>query len=277
MISHYPLSFLVRVSYCIFPFILNLCFYIFIGLSITTTLHPLEVRNAIAITDCFFIYIIDIIILFVYGKCMGSWSELLYGIEDNLCIVTWVILTYPVFFIFFLPYLMYSLLRRYNAHPSGLWERAFGGSGASLELLNCDGSNGGFAFGRYIYIGIPFFIFAVIYLVLFIAFVPLWYFIFSPFGMTMYSVCLAVCFTPPDAVMTTINDRVDQTYNWGLFLNVFGIDLLAFLSSACYVGLVGSHAHAVILLVVSVIYFAIFSIYSIYRLVCGNSNPFEFP
>ncbi|KAK8834936.1 hypothetical protein M9Y10_011415 [Tritrichomonas musculus] len=276
MFEHQPLSIIVKISFCIFPFVLSACFYIFIGFSITTRLNPQEVRNAIAITDCFFIYIIDCVMLFIYNKCMGSLSELFYGV-DNLVLSILLILSYPVFFLFYLPFLMYMFLKYYLATPYDLWERVFGGGSGSLETLKCDRDTGAGVFGRYIYIGIPFFIFAVIYLAIFIALSPLWYFLFTPFGMMMYSICLAVSFNPFEVVVTTINDRVDTTYKWGLFINLFGIDLLAILSSGCYVGLVGPHFWAILLLVVSLLYFACFSVYSIYRLFCSDEPLFEHP
>ena len=276
MFEHQPLSIIEKISYCIFPFVLNFCFYLFIGFSITTDLHPQEVRNAIAVTDCFFIYIIDVIIMFFYGKCMGSMSELFYGI-DNIILSILLILSYPVFFLFYLPFLMYMFLKYYLATPYDLWEKVFGGGSGSLETLKCDRDSGAGIFGRYIYIGIPFFIFAVIYLGIFIFLSPLWYFIFSPFGMMMYSICLAVSFNPIEVVVTTINDRVSQTYKWGLFFNIYRIDFLALLSSACYLGLVGPHFQAILLLVVSALYFAAFSIYSIYKLFCSDEPLFENP
>ncbi|OHT02023.1 hypothetical protein TRFO_30983 [Tritrichomonas foetus] len=277
MLEHDPLSPLVKISYCIFPFVLNVAFFLFIGFSITPTLIPKEVPNAIALTDCFFIYVIDCIIMFIYGKCMGTWSELFYGVDDNIFLVIILISTFPVFFLFFLPYLMFSLMKNYIGSPYAIWERVFGMGGASLKNLKCDGDAGLAIFGRYIYIGFPFIIFSLVYLIIFLALAPLWYFVFSPFGMTMYSVCLAVSFNSDEVRASTINDRVDQTYRWGMFLNVYGIDLLAFLSSACYVGLYQFDWKSGFLLIVSVLYFAAFSIPSVYKLFCSDQPLFDFP
>ena len=277
MLDHTPLTILQKVSFCIFPFVMNVCFLIFIIVSITTTLSPLDPRNSIPITDCFFIYILDCVFFYMYGKCMGTFTEIFYGVEDNLFLDIILIITYPVFFLFYLPFIMYSMMKRYHASPADVWEKVFGSGGMSLSNLRTDIDSGVSTIGRYIYIGIPFGIFALIYILIFIALTPLWYFVFSPLGMTMYSICLAVSFAFDEYRASTMNDRVDVTYNWGLFLNIYGIALLATISSACYIGLVGPDWHAILLIVVSGLYFGIFCGPAIYFLFCSDKPPFEFP
>jgi hypothetical protein len=136
-----------------------------------------------------------------------------------------------------------------------MWERMFSGTGASIERLRCDEPNFVQAFIRYIYIGIPWFVFAVIDIAVIISLSPLWLLIMSPVGTGMYGPCLAVGLSSPDFRTTSVNDRVERTYRWGMIMNVFVLALLGVLVSVSYVAMVGAHWWAVLLLVVCLLYF----------------------
>jgi hypothetical protein len=193
-------------------------------------------------------------IMILYGLVMGNWSELFYGV-DNFFLSILLCISYPVFFLFFIPFAIFRIMVMGPGTPVGLWERVFAGSSGSTENLKCEGGSVGLYIVRYIYIGIPFFIFALIYILLMIALSPLWYYIFSPIGIGMYSVCLAVGLSPDDVRASSINERVERTYRWGMIINVFVLALLGILVSACYIGLVAPHWWAVVLLVFSLLNF----------------------
>ena len=266
-----PLSWKVRLTFCIGPFIMNACFIIFIAVSITTTLHPLEPRNSIPLTSCFLIYLIGIGIMTFYGLIMGNWSEIFYGVDDTGLSIA-LIITWPIFYLLFLPFAVYRLVSRVGS-PKGLWEKLFSGTGGSLENLRCEGESGGKLFLRYIYIGIPFGLFALIYIVIMVFFSPLWYFILSPIGMGMYSVCLGISCHSEEVRVTSINDRVDRTFRWGMFFNVFVVAVMEFLCTVCYAGLVGAQWQAIVALLASLLYFLPCSIPTIYWMCCGRNRP----
>lgn len=267
MINDSPLTWKERLTFCIGPFVINLCFIIFICCSITTDLHPLEPRNSIALTDCFLLYLIDIIILVFYGIIMGSWSELLFGVE-NVCLSFAIIISYPVFFLMFLPFAIYRVMVRIGT-PARLWERVFGGSGLSLENLQCDG--GRFMLIRYIYIGIPFLIVSLVYIGVMVLLSPMWYFLLTPIGMGMYSICFSVGFHTEDVRVSSVNDRVGRTYRWGMFFNVFIVALVQILSCACYMGMVGSHWWAVLSFTMSLVYFVLCAFPTAKSMICGHT------
>ena len=273
MLLDAPLSWKQRLTFCIGPFIMNLCFIIFIAASITTTLHPLEPRNSIPLTSCFLIYLIDIIIMVFYGLIMGNWSEIFYGIDDTglsiaLCI------SWPVFYLFFLPFAIYRLAGRVGT-PTSLWEKMFSGSGASLENLKCDSGSPGRVFLRYIYLGIPFGLFALIYILLMVFFSPLWYFVISPIGMGMYGICLSVSCHSEEIRVTSINDRVGRTYRWGMIFNVFVVGVMEFLCCCCYIGMVGGHWQAIVSLIASLLYIVTCSIPTFASLCCGRGRALD--
>jgi hypothetical protein len=232
---------------------MNLSFLIFLFFSITRTLIPQEYRNQIGLTTMFLLWITHILTFFLYGKIMGNWSELLYGVE-NLPLSLIICITYPVFYFFFLPIAIFRIAIIIGT-PHSLWERIFSGTAASITGLQCNDDNLGQIVLRYLYIGIPWFIFAVIYIVLMVLLSPLWLFILSPVGTGMYGICLAVGLSSDDVRATSVTDRVERTYRWGMIVNVFGLCLLGMSVSICYVVLVGGHWWAVLLLVVCVLYF----------------------
>jgi hypothetical protein len=85
-----------RITFCIFPTITNFCFILFIALSIDLSETPGHPRNAIALTDCFLLFLLDMLVMIFYGLVMGNWSELFYGVTDP--IIAWlVIASWPVF------------------------------------------------------------------------------------------------------------------------------------------------------------------------------------
>ena len=266
-----PLSWRIRFTFCIGPFIMNACFIVFIGCSITLALHPLEARNAIALTCCFLIFVIDAIIVGFYGLIMGNWSELFYGIDSTFLSIALAI-SWPVFFLFYLPYVIYTLMVRWGS-PKAVWEKAFGGC-ASIEYLKCGSASGGKVFVRYLYIGIPFGLFALLYIIAMVVLSPLWYFIIAPIGMGMYSICFSISFMSEDVRVTSVNDRVARTYRWGMFFNIIvsGLELLV---SCCYLGLVASHWWAILLLITSGIYFLACIVPTIMWMCCGRSKAID--
>jgi hypothetical protein len=201
----------------------------------------------------FLLWLAHIAILCLYGKIMGNWSELLYGV-DNLPLSIAICITYPVFYFFFLPLAVFRIVIIVGS-PVFLWERMFTGTPASITGLKCREADFGQLFLRYIYIGIPWSCFALLYILLMVALSPLWVFLLSPIGMGMYGVCLAVGLSSDDVRSTSVADRVERTYRWGMIVNVFVLCLLGIAVSICYLALVEVHWWAVLLLVVCLLYF----------------------
>jgi hypothetical protein len=194
--------------------------------------------------------------MILYGLIMGNWSELLYGV-DNFFLSILICVSYQVFFLFFIPFAIFRIMVIGPGTPVGLWEKMFSGGAGSTENLKCESASAGVYIIRYIYIGVPFFIFALIYILLMVALSPLLYFILSPVGIGMYSVCLAAGLSRDDIRVSNINERVERTYRWGMIINVFVLALLGILVSACYIALVAAHWWAVTLLVFCVLNFLV--------------------
>jgi hypothetical protein len=261
MFDSMPLSLKVRVLYCIFPFCMNLCFLLFVCFSITRTLIPQEPRNSIAVTTIFLLWLVQIATMVLYGRIMTSASELFYG-RDNFALSIWLSISYPVFFFFFLPFAIYRIIV-FIGTPNKLWERAFGQAiaAAAEENASCL---------RYVYVGIPWFIFAAVYILLMVALAPLWYFVLSPLGMGMYSICLAVGLNSDEFRASSINDRVERTYRWGMVINLFVLALLGIAVGSAYVALVASHWWALLLLIVCSLYFLVGIVPTVRDVCLGN-------
>lgn len=243
-----------RILYIGFPFAINLCFLIFIGVSIDVNQWPSWPVNSIPLTLVFLHYLTGIAMLFTYGKTVtDGFYDMFLGTE-NMCLHITLVLSYPIFFLFRLPVILFRFIV-YIGTPCDLWDRIFEGTGGSLDNLRPENAPNGFdVFVRGIYIGIPFFIFSVIYMGVLIFLSPIWYFIFSPVGLSTYGTCLAVSMQADDSNTTSYNDRVDQSYPWGLFINVFILNLEYMFGAISYIALVGSEWQAVLLLIVTLFY-----------------------
>lgn len=244
------------ISFILFPLLTNLSLLLFMCFSINLYIPSSDARNVLGIISIFVYYLGCLILFFAYGRSTSGLHEL-FGHNANSCIVIILIITYPIFFLFWLPYLIYQLLL-YSGTPKALWEKVFAETAFSLENLYPElNKNGCTLFGRYLYIGIPFFLFALIYVLIIVFFTPVWYYILSPFGLGTFGICLFVSLRFPHSTESDLSERAHRSYRWGVFIHVFTLALPCVLLSCIYLATAGAHWYAILMLVCSGLHFVV--------------------
>ena len=209
------------------------------------------------------------LLLYGYGKATDEWDELLGGPTNSLLVII-IVITYPIFYLFWLPWVLYHLVLLIGS-PKEVWQRMFENTFFTLDKLIPDlVYSKGELIVNYIYIGIPFFLFCVIYIGLVILLVPLWYFIFSPIGYGVFGIALNVSFHFPSTTSLEIEDRIDRTHRVGTFIHVYVECLPLIIISAVHVGIVGNTWYGILLLVLSIINFVVDCYTAIKNLFCNN-------
>ena len=244
------------LTFILLPFCTNLSLLLFLIFSIDLFIAPSQPRNIIGIIGIYVYYIACLIMFFAYAYSTRGTSEL-FGSGTNKCLVFALMISYPIFFLFWLPYIMYQLMV-YTGSPKLVWEKLFNGSVMSLERLFPDfNSNKCTLFGRYLYIGIPFFLFSLIYVLILIALSPLWYYLLSPLGLGTFGICLHVSLHFPHSTEIDLHRRMALTYRLGVACYVFAMDIPCIILAGVFIGLVAPEWHAILLLVASLLQFVV--------------------
>lgn len=244
------------ISFIFFPIATNLALLLFLIFSIDLYVPASSATNVIG-TIGFFVYYLGCFFLFLaYAKSTNGLFDL-FGSSFNTFLIIIIIITYPIFFLFWLPYIIYQLLV-YAGTPKAIWEKIFAGTFFSLENLYPEFcSNTCQLVGRYIYIGFPFFLFALIYICIIIFLSPLWYYVLSPIGFGTLGICLHVSLRFPHSTEFDLVQRTQKSYTLGIFVHTYAIALPCIILGACYVAFVGSRWHAIFLLVMTCLHFAV--------------------
>ena len=165
------------LSTIVLPFFMNLFSIIFVCVSIDLNVLPTEPTNSIPIVMLFFLYL-EGMAEFVCYYLAENGPEDIFGDRHWIILVPFVIISYPVYFLFKIPFIIIRLFEIFGS-PGSIWEKAFSDSCYSTYYLSYSNNENCVAFTlRLIYIGLPFFIFALIYIILMIALAPLWLFLF---------------------------------------------------------------------------------------------------
>jgi hypothetical protein len=243
------------LSTMFFPFFTNLFILFFEIFSFKIYSPVSHGSNVIAIIGIFIYYLGGLVMFVAYGRSTGGWGEL-FG-RANVCLILCLVITYPVFYLFWLPLIVWQLII-YVGTPNQLWERIFGGTAMSTELLHREFSSSSCQlYMRYIYIGFPFGLFCAIGFLVVIALTPLWYFIFSPVGLGMAGVALHISLRFPHSTEGDFVERIQLSSRMGIFFHVW---LLAFpfaVMSIIHIAVVGVTWHGVTLAVVSLLHFVV--------------------
>jgi hypothetical protein len=190
-----------------------------------------------------------------YGKALGGWREVLGG--ASACIIVMVILTYPIFYLFWLPLVVWRL-STYFGSPKELWERVFQGTAMSLDKLYPEyNPNQCQLFLRYFYIGLPFILCCIIGFAILVGLAPLWYFIFSPFGLGTTGVALHVSMHFPHSTEGDYVERIIMSWHIGGFLHVWLLALPFAILSIVHLCLVKVTWYGVLMAVCSLLHFVV--------------------
>ena len=246
----------IALDVAIFPLVTNLAILLFICFSIDLYISYQSPRVIIGVVAILWWYIGGLAHFVAYGNSTKEWDELLGG-PTNFLIVIIIIITYPVFYLFWLPYVLFHLIRAVGS-PWEVWQKLFDNSPLTLDKLipdlvetRCE------LFINHLYVGIPFYLFCIIYIGFVIFLLPLWYFIFSPLGYGVLGVALNVSFHFPSVTSYEIEDRIERTYGMGTFIHVYVVCLPMFILSAVHVGVVGATWYNILLLVITIVNFAV--------------------
>jgi hypothetical protein len=249
------------LSFIILPILTNLSILLFEIGSLDAFTASSDPTNVLGLIGIFFYYIGCLLLFVAYGRSTGGW-DVLFGAKVRV-LAGFLVVTYPVFYLFWLPIIIYQLLL-YVGTPRSIWEKGFEGTMMSTEWLHPD-----FCFSRcqrilrFIYIGIPFGIFSLIIIAIIIVLSPLWYFILSPLGFGTLGICLHISLHFPHSTETDLLERIALTYRWGVFVHVWALALPFTIISISHLVVVGVTWFGVMLAIFSLLQFLIDAIPSV--------------
>ena len=235
------------LSTIILPFCFNLFTIIFVCVVIDLNQLPTVPTNSIPIVMLFFLYL-EGMAEFVCYYLAENGPEELFADRHWKFLVPFVVISYPVYFIFKIPFIIIRLFEIFGS-PGSIWEKAFSDSCYSIYYLAYSNNENCISFTlRLIYIGIPFFIFALIYVILMIALSPLWLFVFSPIGLDCFGIgaCITLLSSEEDTVTT--EERTNRVYYENQVV-MLSRSLTGLIFMCCHLGLTGTHWCSIILLV----------------------------
>ena len=253
----------------ILPFITNLSVLLFVIFSIDLYISYSEPTIIIAIVAILWWYIHGFIQFFAYGRVTGEWEELL-GRSGKACLVLSIVLTYPIFYLFWLPYVLYHMVINIGS-PWEVWQRIFDGKALSLEKLIPDlVENKCELVLNYLYIGLPWVIFTLIYIGIIIFLTPFWYFILSPIGYGVLGIVLNVSLRFPSTTSDEIEYRLDRSYRLGTLVHVYGQCLPMLILAIVHIIVVGTKWYNILLICAAGLNFVVDCFTSIYDYFCSD-------
>jgi hypothetical protein len=243
------------LSSIIFPFLTNLSILLFEIFAIKVFQASSDPTNVIGVLGLFVYYFGCLVLFVAYGRSTGGWNEL-FGRPAGFLVVTLVI-TYPIFFLFWLPLVIWQLVM-YVGSPKELWQREFQGTVMSIEKLYPDYVNNQCQrYLRFIYIGIPFVLFSIIVIILIIALTPLWYFLFSPLGLGTCGVALHISLHFPHSTEGDFVERIETSARLGIFFHVWLLALPFAVFALVHLIIVGVTWYGILLAICALLQFAV--------------------
>jgi len=218
------------ISTAIFPFLTNFSIIIFLINVFDIYLpfsHP-DFQTSVALISI--LYIGGMIQFYSYGKSIGGWNELLSGSSSKFILFI-ILISYPVFYLFWLPFLIYRIIM-FIGSPYRIWQNIFQDS--CMSLLHIADQESLSKILPLLYSGIPFCIFATIYILIFVLLSPLWYLLFSPIGLGTLGICLNLSLYFPHSTEMDLASRLEKSFGKGTFIHVYIIALPAVIVSLIY-------------------------------------------
>ena len=265
--GHDGLGARITIFYIVFPLFTNLFVLIFEALAIKIYQASSQPTNVIGVIGLFVWYINGLLHFTMYGRSTGGWKDV-FG-SANACLVVSLVACYPIFFLFWLPYIMFQT-SMYFGTPRKIWNRIFSDSCMSTDNLVRDFTTStGQLVCRYFYIGIPFGLFSLI-LILLMAFTsPIWYWILSPTGLGTLGVALHVSLHYPHTLESDVVERIHDSEGWGIFIHVFTLALPFFVLGIAHMASAGFTWYALLITLIAGLEF-LSGCYPAVKKLCGE-------
>lgn len=259
-------------GYAFLALLLNLCYAIFLGVSFDTSVAISENRNVIAIAATVWYYLGLLALVVVFGHRMLIWEKL----KEEKCgifMIVLIVIFYPIYFLLTLPMTVYYIFR-YLGTPCNLWEKVFQNSCLSLDHLTYERAG---TYCKlvlyYMSIGLLFALFTLFYVIFVFAFFPIYYYLFAPFGFGPYGINIFLSLRHLDEFSSFSWDCIEKTYLYAIFTFAWFVAFPAILFAIFYIVFVLATAwHAILLLVVAILYFFIFGIITSIVICCGSKR-----
>ncbi|EAY08704.1 hypothetical protein TVAG_079640 [Trichomonas vaginalis G3] len=263
--EHTCKSTMVIVDMEVLPLLTNISILLFLIFSIDLYRANDYINNVLAYCTVIFWYISGLVQFIAYGRVTGGWDDL-FGASGFAILIIIIVITYPIFYLFWLPIVLYHLVMLIGC-PWQLWQRRFQNGCMTLDKLipSLADSTASLVL-CYIYIGIPFWFFCVIYIGSIIILSPVFYFLFSPMGYSTFGIVLHVSLRFPTTLEFDIKERVEKTYRFGVFFHVYLTCLPMVIISAVSVALNGVTWWAILMLVLAGLNFLVDCVTSIINL-----------
>ena len=217
------------------PFLTNLSIYIFVFAIADWKASLSYPPNVCVIFAALFKYIGGLSCFYFYGRSSGGW-EAIFGSSINAVISIMLAFTYPMYYLMWLPFLLYKISVDIGT-PVHYWQKAFENGSMSLENISGDSSlESSRKCAAYFYIGIPFSLFALLYICLLIIFSPIVYYFFSPIGLGNLGIILNIAVQWPSTTGPGVPDRIKVTTPWGNFSHIVTIVVPLIIVVSVYLG-----------------------------------------
>lgn len=255
---------IIWLAHLVFSTILNLAIILFIVYSFSRNESSSSATNVISLITLILYYIGLAVLYGLFAYSSGVWyriNQLIMGIFTIFCII----IGFPLFYIVSLPFAVFQFIC-WLGTPGYIWDTIFCNGCYSLQSFQDTKGHAGFTVLKGIYIGIPFIIFCILYVVFVIVLFPVILVLFAPYGFGTFGCCLHLWCIDRCQGIDVLFQFMNSTYLHCLIGNVYGISLPMMILSIVHVAIVGVTWYGIFLLVVSILYFVVFVIFTIFPL-----------
>ena len=253
-----PSNIYLFTGYIIGPLLVNFGCLVFIVCAYATAEAITTIRNSIAIFAIFFYYLHGFIVFLVFGLVTDIWNYFKEQVRGGIVLIILISVFYPVYFLVTLPMTIFYLFRLIGT-PWRVWERMFSNTCMSFSRFNRADSGGCCGlFLKYLGVGFLFVLFFIIYVALFILFIPVELILLSPVGFGPYGVVLYTSLRHLHSFQMFQWERIEESHKWCIFTFVYFVTAPWIAISISFVVVALLSWYGVMLAVIAVLYFVIF-------------------
>lgn len=252
----------VIVGYFILPLFVNVFYVLFIAFCFSPTEPMSYIGNILGIVAVIFFYLAGLalfIVFFVLIDEGGEFHHLRFGLALSILMA----IGYPLVFLISLPVTIFYLFCFFGS-PKAIWEKWFSGKAPSLENLHYDPVHGYcFLALNFIWIGLLFGLFSLLYFLFVICLCPLWFFFFSPFGFGGFGCAIYRAIRHKDGPLEELNSSNETFCIFSIAVTAFAYALPALIFGIVFLVIGGITWFAICLVIFSGLYFLVFGVLSL--------------
>jgi len=259
---------LVLLFYVIMPILLSILIVLFIVNSFDMSTVEFNRRNQLSVAAFIFYYLGGALLFYAINRQIGGWIKL-FSYSGGGFIVFCLVVSFPFYFLLTLPFSVFYFLQ-YLGSPKTLWEKLFDDTIMSFMNFEED-QNICSLLTKGLYIGIPYVIFLILYVIVSIILFPVLLLLFSPLIGGPWGISYHFALRNISTIEETMWDNIENSHILARFLVSWVLSFPMIIISGMYYFLVMKTNQSLYLFGFSILYFLINGITSMMSLFCDSS------